>query len=647
MPDFLRRSFLLLHFFFAFTVGYVPAWGQEPAEVAQEELPAEQKPTIAWNGESVAVICPPVFRKALEPWVHYRLSQGYKVYVLEEPKPRNDNRVPYTTPVFLKSRILALVHSDPSVKYLLLIGDATPEFKSEPTASERLIPTARVEALVISSFGKEKEIATDNYYADLNDNNFPELAVGRLTADTPEELCTMIAKIIRHETETDFGLWSIWHRRINLIAGVGGFSPLIDTQIEASARYILSEMIDEGYDLSLTQANWKSAWCPPPKLFRSVAVERLNEGCLFWVYMGHGFHKALDAVRTPQEDYAIFVAGDSQYVDSRSGLPIAIFCACYTGAFDAMEDCIAEDLLRQPNGPVAVIASSRVAMPYGMAVFGLELLDEVFGQTQADGDGLREAKNLGTIFLNAKRNMLNRQPKERTVASTIKSTTGTVLSMPANAFSLVGTRLNGSSSQAEKRPLFVKRHPEGEAKQAIRNMIDTMAWLSDPTSNRLNEQLIDHLHLFHLFGDPLLRLPLPKRLHFDSPQSIEAGGTLTVKGNIGQGGVIIAELASPRTRPVAVPKERTPFKSTEEANAEFLKTYLAANNRSIIYVTHKPKEGTFELELPVPDDLDGEYVVRVFGANVEGVSVGSTKVTVIPKNVVSQKNATSQGKRVK
>ena len=645
MPDFLRRYFLPLIFFFALTTAYIPAQGQEPAEIAKEELPAGQRPTISWNGESVAVICPPMFRKALEPWVYYRLSQGYKVYVLEEPRQRseNANRVPYTTPSFLKSRILALVHSDPSVKYLLLIGDATPELISESTASERLIPTARVEALVISGFGREKDIATDNYYADLNDDNFPELAVGRLTADTPEELSVMISKIIRYETETDLGFW---HRRINLIAGVGGFSPLIDTQIEASARYILSEMIDEGFDLSLTHANWKSAWCPPPELFRSVTIERLNEGCLFWVYMGHGFHKALDGVRTPLEDYAIFVAGDSQYVDSRNGLPIAVFCACYTGAFDALEDCIAEDLLRQPNGPVAVIASSRVAMPYGMAVFGLELLDEVFGQTQVAGNGSHEVKNLGTIFLNAKRNMLTRQPKERSVASTIKNTTGTVLSMPANAVNTVGTRLSGSAA-SEKRPLFVKRHPAGEAKQSIRNMIDTMAWLSDPTSNRLNEQLIDHLHLFHLFGDPLLRLPLPKRLPFDSPQSVEAGNTLTVKGKIGPGGVVVAELATPRIRPAAVPKERIPFKTTEEANAEFLKTYLATNNRSVIYIAHKSKGETFELKLPVPDDLDGEYIVRVFGANTEGVSVGSAKVTVTPRSVAAQKNATSQGKRLK
>ncbi len=643
MPNPLRRSLLIIHFYFAFSLGLVPAWGQSEPE---ETLPPGQQPTVTWNGESVAVICPPKFRKALEPWVFYRMNQGYKVYVLEEPKPRNDtepdspddtviNRVPYTTPPFLKSRIRALVHGDPSVKYLLLIGDASPDLTSEPTAAERLIPTARVEALVISAFGREKDIATDNYYADLNDDNIPELAVGRLPVDSPAELSTIIAKIIRYETENDPGFW---HRRINLIAGVGGFSPLIDTQIESSVRYILSEMIDEGYDLSLTQANWKSAYCPAPELFRSVTVERLNEGCLFWVYMGHGFHKSLDCVRTPLADYAIFVEGDSQYVGSRSGLPIAVFCACYTGAFDAIEDCIAEDLVRQPRGPIAVIASSRVSMPYGIAVFGLELIDEAIGPAnQAQGkDHAKEAKNLGTIFLNAKRNMLTPRPKDRKVSSTIKSSADTVLAVPAGAVSSVGSHLGGSSSGSEKRPLFVRRHPEGEAKQAIRGMIDTMAWLSDPTSSRLNEQLVDHAHLFHLFGDPLLRLPLPERLAVDVPKTVEAGGTLTVKGTIGQNGVVIAELVTPRIRPAEVPKERTPFKSGEESNEEFMKTYLAANNRSIRYITDKTEKGAFAVELPVPDDLDGEYVVRVFGSDRGGVSLGSAMVTVTPKSVAAQ-----------
>ena len=650
MLNFLRRVFLTLHFSFAFTVGLVPAWGQSIPGDANEPLPPSRQPTVDWNGESVAVICPPKFRKSLELWVNYRMSQGYQIYVLEEPKPRpetaNDansdtnsdanivNRVPYTTPAFLKSRIRALVRKDPSVKYLLLIGDAVPDVTSEATASDRLIPTGRVEALVISEFGKEKDIATDNYYADLSDDNMPELAVGRLPVDSPEELDVIIAKIIRYESES---LPGFWQRRINMIAGVGGFSPLIDSQIESSVRFMLSEMIDEGYDLSMTQANWKSAFCPPPELFRSVTVERLNEGCLFWVYMGHGHHASLDYVRTPLAEYAIFVEGDSQYVHSRSGLPIAIFCACYTGAFDAIEDCIAEDLIRRPQGPVAVIASSRVAMPYGMAVFGLELIDEVLGENSPANANPQKPLNIGTVFLKAKRNLLTSPPKNRRVASTIKNSADVVLSVPAHAVNTVGTHLNGSASRSEKRGIFSKKYQNSsDAKRAIRSMMDTLAWLSDPTSSRLNEQLIDHAHLFHLFGDPLLRLPLPGHLTFDIPESVEAGNTITVKGNTDSDCHVVVELATPLGRPISVPKDRTPFKQTDEANEEFMKTYLAANNRTLHYAIQHTKDGIFSFELPVPDDLDGEYIVRAFSSNTNGIAVGSAPIIVKPKTVAVQ-----------
>ncbi|MCL2347521.1 MAG: C25 family cysteine peptidase, partial [Planctomycetaceae bacterium] len=589
--NFLRRFFLVTQFWLALIMGFVPSWGQTPSpqspEVAELHQVSNPNP-VRWNGESVAVICPTPFRKALEPWLYYRMNQGYKVYVLEEPKTKSDsekteveknsNAVPHVTPSFLKFRIRALAQKDPSLKYLLIIGDGAPELTSETTVASRLIPVPRVEALVVSSFGKEPEIATDNYYADLNDDNLPELAVGRLTADSPEELSVMIAKILRYESETDNGFW---RRRINLVAGIGGFSPLIDNMVESTARYILSEMINEGYDLSLTQAMWKSAFCPDPKMFRSVTVERLNEGCLFWVYMGHGYHRALDALRTPDgTTYPIFIEGDSQYLDSRNGLPIAIFCACYTGAFDAIDDCLAEEMLRKKNGPVAIIASSRVSMPYGMAVFGVELIDEalngksLYTNIADDKTSQSGVKNIGTIFLNAKRNML----------------------------------LSRSNDKNEKNDGRSQKRP-------IRAMIDSIAKLTDPTASRLQDQLIDHMHLFHLFGDPLLRIPFPEKIDIETPETVVCGNKITVRGQLNDAGnnapavaePVVAELVLPRKRAVPTPAGRVPYKLTGQSREEYMKTYLATNNRSVQYAMGEVKDGKFEVSLPVPENISGEY----------------------------------------
>jgi len=407
-------------------------------------------------------------------------------------------------------------------------------------------------------------------------------------------------------------------------------------------------MISEGYDLSLTQANWKSAYCPDPEMFRSVTVERLNEGCLFWVYMGHGLHTSLDYLRTPEADYPIFASGDSQYLESRNGLPIAIFCACYTGAFDAIEDCIAEDMLRQPKGPAAVIASSRVSMPYGLATFGVELIDEaLYGERLyvSSSDTTKNAKNkgvknIGTIFLNAKRNMISQTPSEKRKLPVWKNQALNVLSAPVNVVAeKVGVnkinsdflRQNYSNSNAKTKNSGTSKNSDASKKQAIRGMIDTMAWLSDPTSGRLQEQLVDHVHLFQLFGDPLLRIPLPDTMTLETPESVTAGNTLTIRGISDNAATIVAELATPRKQPISVPKDRIPFRLTDMSREEFMKTYLAANNRALQYSVGRTNEsgGAFEISLPIPENLEGKYIIRVFSSGKTGVSIASKNVTIL------------------
>ncbi|MDR1958207.1 MAG: C25 family cysteine peptidase [Planctomycetaceae bacterium] len=564
-----RRFLFATHFTLAFIIGYIPAWGESAAEHA------------GLNNEAVAVLCPGVFRQSLQPWIDYRISQGYKIYLLEEPKSaqfiektsdgRVHNIVPSVTPEYLKKRIRELAGKDPALKYLLIIGDGAPDVTSEPMAAARLIPPAVVPARVVSMFGrKDKEIPSDNYYADLDDDHVPELAVGRISVSTPAELEIIVQKILTYEHNSDN---SFWKRRLNFIAGVGGFSPLLDGVIESTAKHVLSEMISEGYDLSLTQANWKSPFCPDPELFRSVTVERLNEGCLFWVYLGHGYHKALDLMRTPEGNFPVFAEGDSGYVDCRSGLPIAVFCACYTGAFDGPENCLAESLIRRPKGPVAVIAATRVAMPYGMAVFGTGFIEHALS---------REPHNLGTIFLNAKRNMI--LPQKNSVP-----------------------------------------------KQSIRGMIDSVAWWTDPTSRKLNDQLIDHLYLFQLFGDPLLKVPFPQNMTVTCKEKAVPGEIIQVSGQVDFDGPIYVELVKPRTaQPLSVP-DRKKFQLTEKSRIEYMKEYRAANNRAILYVPGRVVNGRFQVPVKIPDDLDGDYLFRCFTVSPEGTSsIGSRPFHVTP-----------------
>jgi hypothetical protein len=66
-------------------------------------------------------------------------------------------------------------------------------------------PTHLHKAVVNVRWGSEPEIASDNWYADLDDDHLPDVAIGRIPADTPAELARIVEKILAYERATDFG----------------------------------------------------------------------------------------------------------------------------------------------------------------------------------------------------------------------------------------------------------------------------------------------------------------------------------------------------------------------------------------------------------------------------------------------------------
>ena len=78
---------------------------------------------------------------------------------------------------------------------------------------------------------------------------------------------------------------------------------------------------------TINPANWSSAYCPDPREFIPTTLRRLNEGSLFWVYMGHGHPHRLDYVRTPIGGFPMFRDTDIAQVQCQEGQPIALMLA--------------------------------------------------------------------------------------------------------------------------------------------------------------------------------------------------------------------------------------------------------------------------------------------------------------------------------
>ena len=308
--------------------------------------------TLSAGPVDTLVVCPEPLRPALTPWLAHRAAQGHRI-------------------ALLAWRIIggSTARRDPpaggagGLEYVVLVGDCA---SGQPTAAGALtVPTFQIPAKVTPRFGSEPTIASDNGYADLDGDAIPELAVGRLTADTPDELAGLSAKILAYERSTDFGPW---RRNVNLLAGVGGFGVLVDSTIESAARRIIVGGVPPAYTTRITYGNWRSPYCPNPRDFHQAALDSLSEGSLCWIYVGHAspYRLADSGSRRPS---AMPRSRRPTSLELRSlhGAPIACLLACYTGAFDCSGDCLAEEMLRAPGGPVAVVGGSRVTMPYAMA----------------------------------------------------------------------------------------------------------------------------------------------------------------------------------------------------------------------------------------------------------------------------------------
>ena len=495
------------------------------------------------------VICPNDFRPALQPWVEYRQKQGHTILV----------QPPAATSYEIRRQVKRVAKSG-QLKNVVIIGDAG----DARVRRQYMVPTDYVLAKVNVLFGSTPEISTDNTYADINDDGILDLTIGRIPVDSAAELTRYIDRVMEYESLDNVGAW---RRKINFVAGVGGFGGFIDKLIEQSAKQIITDLVPPEYKTSMTYGSWTSPYCPDPRRFSETAIGRFNEGCMFWVYIGHGSKDALDRVMLPDGRYDILNLQSAQQISAHSGSPIAIFLACHTGASDDECDCLTEELLRLQRGPIAVISSSRVSMPYAMSVMSLEMMDGFFNQ---------KIETLGELVLYAKQNMMA-QPK---------------LADPYRA------------------------------------LVELMGLAFSPKPELLAEERKEHVYLMHLFGDPLLRLQRPAKIELDSPAVSVAGDRITVKGNASADGQLVIDICYKRDRYRKRPPRRKEYDSSPATFAHYQLIYNQIQQLVCTEKTIDVKAGEFEVQLDVPPDASGDCFVRAMLLADETFALGSTKIFV-------------------
>ena len=267
--------------------------------------------------------------------------------------------------------------------YLLLLGDAQDVWPGDGTG----VPTGTWQAVDGGA-----PVVSDNVFADMDGDDVPDLAVGRITADDDDQADLVRGKVVDYETTHEIGQWD---RRINIFASTSGFGALADTAIETLV-YDTIEALPYDYDMTMTYANQTSPYVYVPEQFSAQVYRRINEGSLLVGYVGHGYADGFAKLDWNGTSYPILDtdALDSLAVTHRS--PILLFVACSTGAF-AGGDSVSERILARADAPAAILSATEISHPYASAI-----LTHEFMQLLAKS----HVPRLGEAFMLAKQRML-------------------------------------------------------------------------------------------------------------------------------------------------------------------------------------------------------------------------------------------------
>ncbi len=337
-----------------------------------------------------------------------------------------------------------------ALKYVVLMGDVPANgVDGLPTRSSITIPTNYIAAQVNKRWGSEPTIATDVPYADVDADGTPDVTVGRIPAHSAGELAGVVRKVIRYEQQTDHGSWE---KSLNIVSSTGGFGAVTDAMVEAAGRQVIQQTVPSEFDVRHIFAASVKTDGSEEIDFVSRARRELNGGGLAWIYVGHGLPTELVYAATASGFKSILSTRDVPHLHCGPHNPLAVLVACYTGAMDAPHGCLGEELLLAEEGPVAAIAATRVTMPYGNTIIGCELLRACFqDRPVAVGDVLRLAQ----------RRVLAPMPKDQ------------------------------------------------PNKDQLRATLDGVAEVLSPPPVDLAAERREHVLMYQLIGDPLLRLHFP------------------------------------------------------------------------------------------------------------------------------------------
>ncbi|MEK7396393.1 MAG: C25 family cysteine peptidase, partial [Candidatus Poribacteria bacterium] len=301
------------------------------------------------------------FLKSTQRLADFRRKQGLEVLVVDVEDIYDEFSYGIFDPRAIK-RFLRYAYFNWEIMptYVLLMGDAHWDYKyvydvyykKYPIYPRIYVPTYHAPSM---PYG---ETAMDHRFVTVSgDDIIPDMIIGRIPVDTPEEADTVVNKTIEYETQTNFGPWQ---SKIMLIAD-DEKSKSGDEVFEDSRRDLAENYVPVGYETLPVYLRV----IKEPYLARREIFRYMDEGVVMMEFAGHG-----GSYFWTHED--IFDGDDVQKLKN-SFYPFVVTTTCENGYFDnplGGNKTLVDLFLIQPKaGAVACFSATRLTYGQGNAIF--------------------------------------------------------------------------------------------------------------------------------------------------------------------------------------------------------------------------------------------------------------------------------------
>ena len=312
-------------------------------------------------GADLLIVTHGDFIEGIQPLVLQRKAEGLRVAVIDIADVFESFGHGIPTPWAIRDFVEHTMNHwiPPAPSYLLLVGDATLDtmgYLSDLPDNVNFVPTYHLDDELMG------QVATDLWFAAiLGDDPLPDLFVGRIPADSMDELNAYISKVVAYES---FGEPAGWTRRA-LVVVDDGFIPEASNVSSGFADYLCSNDVFLDDFLSLS---WRV-----DDVIEAIA-DGFNAGVALAVFFGHGGH-------SNWTHEGIWRYQHLELLDHDPAYPFLATLTCLNGYFDNpwSDEVLAEGFLTHPKGgAIGVLAPTREVSPSNLEALGRGLVKAIY-----------------------------------------------------------------------------------------------------------------------------------------------------------------------------------------------------------------------------------------------------------------------------